>query len=144
MSFMRQLRVLDAFPKIQDDFYSKTLSGGVITIACSAVMACLFVSELGAPCAVLACCGGRHSTMLECQKDVRGHRRSAIRVDSIFKALSGGEAARDRHRNVPNGAQRRALSACSLISVDPNPAQARGGHVARREDHGTCASRRGH
>jgi endoplasmic reticulum-Golgi intermediate compartment protein 3 len=49
MSILRQLRVLDAFPKIQDDFYSKTLSGGVITIVCSVVMACLFVSELGAP-----------------------------------------------------------------------------------------------
>jgi endoplasmic reticulum-Golgi intermediate compartment protein 3 len=47
MSALKRLKALDAFPKIQDDFYSKTISGGVITIVCSVVMGCLFLSELG-------------------------------------------------------------------------------------------------
>ena len=46
MSALRKFKALDAFPKIQDDFYSKTMSGGVITVVCSIVMACLFLSEL--------------------------------------------------------------------------------------------------
>lgn len=46
MSALRKFKALDAFPKIQDDFYSKTMSGGVITVVCSVVMACLFLSEL--------------------------------------------------------------------------------------------------
>ncbi|KAL3830447.1 hypothetical protein ACJIZ3_019249 [Penstemon smallii] len=41
-----KLRNLDAYPKINEDFYSRTLSGGVITIASSIVMLLLFVSEL--------------------------------------------------------------------------------------------------
>ena len=45
---LRSLKSLDAFPKIQDDFYSKTLSGGVITIVCCTIMGALFLSELGA------------------------------------------------------------------------------------------------
>jgi endoplasmic reticulum-Golgi intermediate compartment protein 3 len=45
---LRRLKALDAFPKIQDDFYSKTLSGGIITIICSVFMAGLFLSELAA------------------------------------------------------------------------------------------------
>ena len=44
----RKLKALDAFPKVQDDFHSKTLSGGVITIVCCTIMGCLFLSELGA------------------------------------------------------------------------------------------------
>ena len=48
MSALGRLRSLDAFPKIQDDFYSKTLSGGVITMVCCIIMGCLFLSELGA------------------------------------------------------------------------------------------------
>lgn len=32
---------------VQEDFYSKTMSGGIITIVCSAMMVILFLSELG-------------------------------------------------------------------------------------------------
>ncbi|CAA7401714.1 unnamed protein product [Spirodela intermedia] len=42
-----KLRSLDAYPKINEDFYSRTLSGGIITIASSVVMLLLFLSELG-------------------------------------------------------------------------------------------------
>ncbi|KAK9075720.1 hypothetical protein SSX86_004049 [Deinandra increscens subsp. villosa] len=41
-----KVRNLDAYPKINEDFYSRTLSGGVITLASSIAMFLLFFSEL--------------------------------------------------------------------------------------------------
>ncbi|XP_021743536.1 endoplasmic reticulum-Golgi intermediate compartment protein 3-like [Chenopodium quinoa] len=41
-----KIRNLDAYPKINEDFYSRTLSGGVITLVSSCVMLLLFFSEL--------------------------------------------------------------------------------------------------
>ncbi|KAI3978513.1 hypothetical protein MKX01_015688 [Papaver californicum] len=41
-----KLRKLDAHPKVNEDFYSTTTSGGVITIVSSFVMLLLFLSEL--------------------------------------------------------------------------------------------------
>ncbi|BBM98063.1 endoplasmic reticulum-Golgi intermediate compartment protein 3 [Marchantia polymorpha subsp. ruderalis] len=46
MQALQKLRQLDAFPKINEDFYSRTLSGGVITIVSSIVMLSLFITEL--------------------------------------------------------------------------------------------------
>jgi hypothetical protein len=43
---LSKLRNLDAYPKVNEDFYSRTLSGGLITLASSFVMLLLFVSEL--------------------------------------------------------------------------------------------------
>ncbi|VFR00353.1 unnamed protein product [Cuscuta campestris] len=43
---MGRIRSLDAYPKINEDFYSRTLSGGVITLASSVLMLLLFISEL--------------------------------------------------------------------------------------------------
>ncbi|XP_019461840.1 PREDICTED: endoplasmic reticulum-Golgi intermediate compartment protein 3-like isoform X2 [Lupinus angustifolius] len=43
---LNKLRNLDAYPKINDDFYSRTLSGGIITIVSSILMILLFFSEL--------------------------------------------------------------------------------------------------
>ncbi|KAF7829920.1 endoplasmic reticulum-Golgi intermediate compartment protein 3-like isoform X1 [Senna tora] len=48
-SIMTKLRNLDAYPKINEDFYSRTLSGGLITIASSILMLLLFISELRTP-----------------------------------------------------------------------------------------------
>uniref|UniRef100_A0A7N1A355 Endoplasmic reticulum-Golgi intermediate compartment protein 3 n=2 Tax=Kalanchoe fedtschenkoi TaxID=63787 RepID=A0A7N1A355_KALFE len=45
-NLISKLRNLDAYPKINEDFYSRTLSGGVITIASSLIMLLLFISEL--------------------------------------------------------------------------------------------------
>ncbi|CDP01032.1 unnamed protein product [Coffea canephora] len=45
-NLMSKIRSLDAYPKINEDFYSRTLSGGVITLASSIVMFLLFFSEL--------------------------------------------------------------------------------------------------
>ncbi|GMH32727.1 hypothetical protein BSKO_00561 [Bryopsis sp. KO-2023] len=43
---LSRLKALDAYPKINDDFFKKTLSGGVITLAASLIMVFLFASEL--------------------------------------------------------------------------------------------------
>ncbi|KAL4332137.1 hypothetical protein GQ457_07G023470 [Hibiscus cannabinus] len=43
---MNKLKKLDVYPKINEDFYSLSLSGGVITIVSSIVMLLLFFSEL--------------------------------------------------------------------------------------------------
>ena len=39
---MDKLRNLDLFPKVNDDFYQRTASGGVITIGSCLIMAALF------------------------------------------------------------------------------------------------------
>ncbi|PNG99908.1 Endoplasmic reticulum-Golgi intermediate compartment protein 3, partial [Tetrabaena socialis] len=41
-----KLKSLDAYPKINEDFFTKTMSGGIITIVASVVMVVLFLSEL--------------------------------------------------------------------------------------------------
>ncbi|KAL8222695.1 hypothetical protein R6Q57_020094 [Mikania cordata] len=42
-----RVRNLDVYPKVNEDFYSRTLSGGVITLASSVAMLFLVFSELG-------------------------------------------------------------------------------------------------
>ncbi|KAL5562908.1 hypothetical protein UlMin_032655 [Ulmus minor] len=42
---LHRLRNLDAYPKINEDFYSRTFSGGLITLVSSIVMFFLFLSE---------------------------------------------------------------------------------------------------
>ena len=44
-SFLHALQRFDAFPKVNEDFFQRTLSGGLITLVASLVMAALFVSE---------------------------------------------------------------------------------------------------
>lgn len=41
-----KIRILDAYPKINEDFYSRTFSGGVITLVSSIFIFVLFFSEL--------------------------------------------------------------------------------------------------
>ncbi|KAK8643124.1 hypothetical protein V6N13_012436 [Hibiscus sabdariffa] len=43
---MNKLKKLDVYPKISEDFYRRTLSGGIITLVSSVVMFLLFFSEL--------------------------------------------------------------------------------------------------
>lgn len=43
-----KLKTLDAFPKVNEDFYQRTLSGGVITVGSSLLMLALFLSEFSA------------------------------------------------------------------------------------------------
>lgn len=49
MGLLSKIKALDAYPKINEDFFTKTMSGGVITIAASLVMVLLFFSELRKP-----------------------------------------------------------------------------------------------
>ncbi|KAJ0011040.1 hypothetical protein Pint_33310 [Pistacia integerrima] len=44
-SFVHKLKNLDAYPKINEDFYSRTFSGGIITLVSSLAMLLLFFSE---------------------------------------------------------------------------------------------------
>lgn len=44
---LNYLKKLDAYPKINEDFYSRTLSGGVITLVSSIFIVLLFFTELG-------------------------------------------------------------------------------------------------
>ncbi|XP_042480663.1 endoplasmic reticulum-Golgi intermediate compartment protein 3-like [Macadamia integrifolia] len=46
MEILCKLRNLDAYPKINEDFYIRTLSGGFITLVSSFIMLLLFLSEL--------------------------------------------------------------------------------------------------
>lgn len=46
MQFLNRIKQLDAFPKINEDFYSRSLSGGVITLISSIAMLLLFLTEL--------------------------------------------------------------------------------------------------
>lgn len=46
MEILNKLKVLDAYPKINEDFYSRTLSGGIITLVSSIFMILLFFNEL--------------------------------------------------------------------------------------------------
>lgn len=48
--FLNKLKALDAYPKINEDFFTKTFSGGIITIVASVVMGLLFLSELSKCC----------------------------------------------------------------------------------------------
>ncbi|KAL3538628.1 hypothetical protein ACH5RR_001994 [Cinchona calisaya] len=43
---LNKVRNLDAYPKINEDFFNRTLTGGVITLVSSVVMLLLFFSEL--------------------------------------------------------------------------------------------------
>eukprot|EP00891_Asterochloris_glomerata_P002898 jgi/Astpho2/2898/e_gw1.00050.129.1_t len=45
-SFMSRLKKLDAYPKVNEDFFNRTAGGGVITLISSLIMATLFLSEL--------------------------------------------------------------------------------------------------
>lgn len=41
-----KLKHLDAYPKVNEDFFTKTFSGGIVTIVSSVIMVLLFLSEL--------------------------------------------------------------------------------------------------
>ena len=45
-SFAESLQRFDAFPKVNEDFFQRTLTGGVITLLATVAMATLFLSEL--------------------------------------------------------------------------------------------------
>ncbi|KAL5662414.1 hypothetical protein ACJX0J_029539 [Zea mays] len=44
-AFLQRLKRLDAYPKVNEDFYKRTLSGGIVTLVAAVVMLLLFISE---------------------------------------------------------------------------------------------------
>ncbi|KAH0469208.1 hypothetical protein IEQ34_002440 [Dendrobium chrysotoxum] len=46
MDILNKLKNLDAYPKIKDDFYDRTRSGGLITVISSIIILLLFLSEI--------------------------------------------------------------------------------------------------
>jgi hypothetical protein len=45
MDALNRFKKLDLYPKINDDFFTRTFTGGIITIISSIVMLLLFFSE---------------------------------------------------------------------------------------------------
>lgn len=62
MAVFNKLKVLDAYPKISEDFYSRTLSGGVITLVSSIFMTLLFITEFRKLLEVLSFYSGHHAS----------------------------------------------------------------------------------
>ncbi|AQK70601.1 Endoplasmic reticulum-Golgi intermediate compartment protein 3 [Zea mays] len=44
-AFLQRLKRLDAYPKVNEDFYKWTLFGGIVTLVAAVVMLLLFISE---------------------------------------------------------------------------------------------------
>ena len=44
--FLQSMKRFDAFPKVSEDFFQRTLAGGTITLIASVVMIYLFFTEL--------------------------------------------------------------------------------------------------
>ena len=53
---LNKLKNLDAYPKVNEDFFTRTYSGGVITVVSSLIMLCLFISELSKPLSWIIIC----------------------------------------------------------------------------------------
>lgn len=80
MDYLNKLKVLDAYPKINEDFYSRTLSGGIITLVSSIFMVLLFFNELRIYM--------HHTTMNELSVDVTRGETLKINVDVTFPGLA--------------------------------------------------------
>ncbi|PWZ55854.1 Endoplasmic reticulum-Golgi intermediate compartment protein 3 [Zea mays] len=44
-AFLQRLKRLDAYPMVNEDFYKRTLSGGIVTLVVAVVMLLIFISE---------------------------------------------------------------------------------------------------
>ena len=82
--FLNKLKSLDAYPKVNEDFFQRTLSGGVITIASSLIMIALFLSELSAPPGSQAARGSRW----QARSTVKSPLRSL--PDSLLLSFAAG------------------------------------------------------
>ncbi|CAH8377971.1 unnamed protein product [Eruca vesicaria subsp. sativa] len=126
----------DAYPKINDDFYSCTLSGGLITLASSIFMLILFFSELRIEVTFYFCCFWQFDVTfpaLAC---------SIISLDSMD--ISGEQHIDVRH----DIAKRRLDSFGNVIETKKdgightkieNPLQKHGGRLEHNETYcGSC------
>ena len=76
---MRSLQRFDAFPKVNEDFFQRTLSGGVITLVATIVVAVLFVSQLRVFMAV--------NTDYELSVDSSRGEQMRIHLDATFPRM---------------------------------------------------------
>ncbi|XRB10272.1 endoplasmic reticulum-Golgi intermediate compartment protein 3 [Pseudoscourfieldia marina] len=80
-STLQKLSKLDAFPKVRDaDFYSRTVFGGLVTIASVVVMAVLFISEVRNFLS--------NETAHELFVDTSRYERMTINFDIVFPRLA--------------------------------------------------------
>jgi hypothetical protein len=100
-----RLKALDAYPKINEDFFTRTLSGGIITIVSSVIMLLLFISELR-KCGMSAQAHASAAVLRPYQPPARW-RRSVLGYQHGARAVSGHiERRDDQHK--------RGLDNCSL------------------------------
>uniref|UniRef100_A0A061R484 Endoplasmic reticulum-golgi intermediate compartment protein 3-like n=1 Tax=Tetraselmis sp. GSL018 TaxID=582737 RepID=A0A061R484_9CHLO len=110
---LSKIKRLDAYPKVQEDFFNRTLSGGIITIVSSLIMFLLFVSELSLFLKV--------QTSHELSVDVSRGEQLNINVDVTFPrmpcswmSLDAMDISGDLHLDVDHNVYRRRLSAEGL------------------------------
>eukprot|EP00246_Nothoceros_aenigmaticus_P009149 TRINITY_DN24484_c0_g1_i1.p1 TRINITY_DN24484_c0_g1~~TRINITY_DN24484_c0_g1_i1.p1 ORF type:complete len:386 (-),score=50.80 TRINITY_DN24484_c0_g1_i1:56-1213(-) len=80
MQVLNKFRQLDAYPKINEDFYKRTLAGGLITIVSSILMILLFSNELRLYL--------RHQTQNQLVVDTSRGETLQINLDITFPALA--------------------------------------------------------
>lgn len=107
---LAKIKKLDAYPKVQEDFFTRTLSGGIITLISSAIMFLLFVSELRLFLQVTT----NHELLVDTS---RGEKLN-INVDVSFPrmpcswlSLDAMDISGDLHLDVDHSVYRRRLSA---------------------------------
>ncbi|OWM79936.1 hypothetical protein CDL15_Pgr006240 [Punica granatum] len=146
-----KLRNLDAYPKINEDFYSRTLSGGLITLVSSVVMILLFISELRTIlCAVYEM---RHSPFSEIELQLKFFM---VQFDVTFPALpcsilslDAMDISGEQHLDVKHDIIKRRLdSHGNVIEARPDgigapkiekPLQRHGGRLEHNETYcGSC------
>ena len=90
---MDKLKKLDLFPKVNDDFYQRTSSGGVITIGASLIMAALFFSELGKAAPAAMCWSVLGLSLLAWTRPSRcaASRASRVELEVLFN-IEGNQA----------------------------------------------------
>ncbi|CAK9876341.1 unnamed protein product [Sphagnum jensenii] len=149
MQTFNKLRQLDAYPKVNEDFYSRTLSGGVITIVSSIFMVILFITELS------LFLSSRTTNQLVV--DTARGETLTINLDITFPSLAcsvvsldavdiSGEQHRDVRHNIfkkrldPSGKVIEAPKADTINSPKiGKPLQRHGGRLAENETYcGSC------
>mmetsp|Transcript_83 Transcript_83/g.185 ORF Transcript_83/g.185 Transcript_83/m.185 type:complete len:388 (-) Transcript_83:488-1651(-) len=114
---LAKIKRLDAYPKVQEDFFTRTLSGGIITLISSALMFLLFVSELRLFLEV--------RTSHELLVDTSRGEKLNINVDVTFPrmpcswlSLDAMDISGDLHLDVDHTVFRRRLSSTGVALDD--------------------------
>eukprot|EP00898_Chlorokybus_atmophyticus_P008283 jgi/Chlat1/8456/Chrsp80S07865 len=110
MEPISRLRAFDVYPKVNEDFYKRTLAGGLITIVSTIVMTLLFFSELGLYLNI--------NTENELFVDTSRGETLQINLDVTFPhmgcsilSLDAMDISGDQHLDVVHNVYKRRLSA---------------------------------